>query len=198
MKPAALYQLLHGVRACRACAAHLPHSPRPVLAASTQARVIIIGQAPGRKVHESGVPWQDQSGDNLRAWLGVDMETFYDPAKFALIPMGFCYPGAGKSGDLPPRPECAPLWHPQLLAAMKSVKLTLVVGQYSQAHYLGGRARENLTETVRRWRDYLPQHLPLPHPSPRNGIWLRRNPWFEKELLPELRSIVARELKPGN
>ena len=183
--------LLREISQCSVCAAHLPHGPRPVLAASAQSRILIIGQAPGRKVHESGVPWQDQSGDNLRAWLGVDAKTFYDPEIFALMPMGFCYPGAGKSGDLPPRSECAPLWHLQLLAQMKSVKLTLLIGQYSQAHYLGERARENLTKTVRHFRDYLPRYLPLPHPSPRNRIWMKRNPWFEKELLPVLKKIVA-------
>ena len=186
--------LLRNISQCTVCTAHLPHAPRPVLAASATARILLIGQAPGRKVHESGVPWQDQSGDNLRAWLGVDAKTFYDPKIFALMPMGFCYPGAGKSGDLPPRPECAPLWHPQLLAQMKSVRLTLLIGQHSQAHYLGERAQENLTETVRHFRDYLPQYLPLPHPSPRNGIWLRRNPWFERELLPVLREIISREV----
>ena len=134
--------LLCKISQCTFCAAHLPHAPRPVLAASATARILLIGQAPGRKVHESGVPWQDQSGDNLRAWLGVDAKTFYAPRIFALMPMGFCYPGTGKSGDLPPRPECAPLWHPQLLAQMKSVRLTLLIGQYSQAHYLGGRAQK--------------------------------------------------------
>ncbi len=190
--------LLREISKCSVCAAHLPQTPRPVLAASARARIVIIGQAPGRKVHESGVAWQDQSGDNLRAWLGVNEKMFYDPEVFALMPMGFCYPGAGKSGDLPPRPECAPLWHPQLLAQMKSVKLTLLVGRYSQAHYLGERVRENLTETVRHFRDYLPQYLPLPHPSPRNGIWLRRNPWFEEGLLPVLKNQIAAQLKkPG-
>ena len=133
-----------------------------------------------------------QSGDNLRAWLGVDAKTFYDPKTFALMPMAFCHPGAGKSGDLPPRPECAPLWHPQLLAQMQFVKLTLLIGQYSQAHYLGERAREKLTETVRHFRDYLSEFLPLPHPSPRNGIWLRRNPWIETEFLPTLKTQIAR------
>jgi uracil-DNA glycosylase len=190
--------LLCKISQCTMCAAHLPHAPRPVLSASSRSRVLIIGQAPGRRVHESGVPWQDQSGNNLRAWLGVDKETFYDQNLFALIPMAFCYPGKGKSGDLPPRPECAPLWHPQLLAGMKSVSLTLLIGQYSQRHYLGATARENLTGTVQHFRDYLPRFLPLPHPSPRNGIWLRRNPWFEKELLPVLKKIVERELKNKN
>lgn len=191
MKSSPLAKLLTKVRACQLCAAHLPHGVRPVLAASAESRVLIIGQAPGRKVHESGVPWQDQSGDNLRTWLGVDAKTFYDPKCFALMPMGFCYPGVGKSGDLPPRPECAPQWHPPLLAAMKSVRLTLLIGQYSQAHYLGDRAGENLTATVRRFRDFLPQQLPLPHPSPRNRIWLKKNPWFEEKLLPELKRIIA-------
>jgi uracil-DNA glycosylase len=184
--------LLRGIAKCTVCAARLPHGPRPVLVASAKSRVVIIGQAPGRKVHESGVPWQDQSGDTLRAWLGVDVKTFYDPSFFALMPMGFCYPGAGTSGDLPPRPECAPLWHPSLLAHMKFVQLTLLIGQYSQAYYLGEDAGENLTETVRRHREFLPRFLPLPHPSPRNRIWLKKNPWFEKEVLPVLKKQIAR------
>lgn len=186
--------LLHEISQCSACAVHLPHGPRPVVAGGMGSKILIIGQAPGRRVHESGVPWQDQSGKTLRSWLGVEAEAFYNPARFALVPMGFCYPGVGKSGDLPPRPECAPLWHPRLLGQLKSVQLTLLIGQYSQAYYLGGRARENLTETVRHGRDYLPQYLPLPHPSPRNGLWLRRNPWFTAEILPTLRQTVARIL----
>ena len=188
-------KLLREISQCAVCTAYLPHGPRPVLAASVQSRILIIGQAPGRRVHESGVPWQDKSGDNLRAWLGVDAETFYRPANFALMPMGFCYPGSGKTGDLPPRSECAPLWHERLLAGMKDVKLILLIGQYSQAYYLGDRLRENLTETVRRFRDFLPEYLPLPHPSPRNRIWLKRNPWFEMELLPQLKFQIARALK---
>lgn len=167
-----------------------------MLAASERSRIVIIGQVPGRKVHESGVAWQDQSGDTLRAWLGVDDDTFYDTAKFALVPMGFCYPGSGKTGDLPPRPECAPLWHERLLAGMKDVKLILLIGQYSQTRYLGEKVGETLTETVRGFRDHLPRYLPLPHPSPRNRIWLRRNPWFEKVVLPDLRKRVARILRP--
>jgi uracil-DNA glycosylase len=182
------------IRSCTICAAHLPHGVRPVMAASTQSKIIIIGQAPGRRVHESGVPWQDPSGDNLRSWLGVDTDTFYDPRQFALMPMGFCYPGTGKSGDLPPRPECAPEWHPQLLKKMKSATLTLLIGQYAQKHYLGDRAQMNLTETVRSFRDYLPQYLPLPHPSPRNRIWMRRNPWFEDDVLPLLKEHVGKGL----
>jgi uracil-DNA glycosylase len=191
-------ELLNQISRCTHCVGRLPYAPRPVLAAGVRSRILIIGQAPGRRVHDSGVPWQDQSGDNLRAWLGVDKETFYDTRLFALMPMGFCYPGKGKSGDLPPRPECAPLWHPQLLARMKLVRLTLLIGQYSQTHYLGELAKENLTATVWHFRDYLPQFLPLPHPSPRNGIWLRRNPWFERRLLPVLKTSVLRELTNKN
>ena len=191
-------ELLNQISQCTICAACLPHAPRPVLSVSVRSRILIIGQAPGRHVHDSGVPWQDRSGDNLRAWLGVEKGTFYDSNLFALMPMGFCYPGKGKSGDLPPRPECAPHWHPQLMAHMKSVRLTLLIGQYSQAYYLGERVQESLTGTVQHFRDFLPQFLPLPHPSPRNGIWLRRNPWFEQELLPVLKTIVSRELKNKN
>ncbi len=186
--------LLREIVKCTVCAKSLPHGPRPVLAASGQSRIVIIGQAPGRKVHASGVPWQDQSGDTLRTWLGVDAETFYDTAKFALVPMGFCYPGSGKTGDLPPRPECAPLWHERLLAGMKDVQLVILIGQYSQARYLGDKAGATLTETVRAFREHLPRFLPLPHPSPRNRIWLKRNPWFETEVIPDLRTRVARLL----
>jgi uracil-DNA glycosylase len=187
--------LLREIANCTVCAAYLPHGPRPVLAAGARSKIVIIGQAPGRKVHESGVAWHDQSGDTLRAWLGVDAETFYDTSTFALVPMGFCYPGSGKTGDLPPRPECAPLWHERLLDGMTEVKLILLIGQYSQARYLDAKAGATLTETVRGFRDHLPRYLPLPHPSPRNRIWLRRNPWFEAEVIPELRKRVARILR---
>ena len=190
--------LLSEIANCTVCARFLPHGPRPVMAASAQSRVVIIGQAPGRKVHESGVPWQDVSGETLRSWLGVDAKEFYDTSKFALVPMGFCYPGAGKSGDLPPRPECAPLWHERLLAGMKDVRLILLIGRYAQARYLGAQARDNLTETVRHFRDFLPRYLPLPHPSPRNRIWLRRNPWFTADLIPELRARIARIFRGSN
>jgi uracil-DNA glycosylase len=162
-----------------------------VLAANARARVVIIGQAPGAKVHESGVPWQDASGRLLREWLGVDDATFYDPRRVALVPMGFCFPGKGAGGDLPPRPECAPLWHGQLLACMRNVQLTLLIGQYSQRHYLGSRAGDNLTDTVRNFGAYLPRFLPLPHPSPRNRPWFAKNRWFEHELLPALRRCVG-------
>lgn len=188
-------KLLAEISCCRVCEAHLPHGVRPVMAASPRSRLLIIAQAPGRRVHASGVPWQDVSGDNLRNWLGVDHETFYDPDKIAIMPMSFCYPGSGKSGDLPPRPECAPLWHPRLLKQMKQVRLTLLIGQYAQHYYLGDRAYKTLTETVRHFDDYLPQFLPLPHPSPRNRIWLKRNPWFERDLLPLLKEHVATGLK---
>jgi uracil-DNA glycosylase len=187
--------LLQQVRKCSACSACLPHGPRPILAADTRSRMVIIGQAPGRKVHESGVPWQDQSGDTLRAWLGVDASTFHDATRFALLPMGFCYPGTGRSGDLPPRPECAPLWHDRLLGEMKDVELILLIGRYAQARYLGDKAGKTLTGTVRRSGDFLPRYLPLPHPSPRNRIWLRRNPWFEAEVVPDLQRRVGQILR---
>lgn len=189
-----LASLLNKIRACDLCAAHLPAGPRPVLAAGSRARIAVIGQAPGRRVHASGVPWDDPSGDRLRLWLGVDRETFYDPDVFALVPMGFCYPGSGKSGDLPPRPECAPAWHDALWDLMPAIELRLLIGAYSQAHYLQGRA-SSLTETVREAKKHARSGLfPLPHPSPRNGIWLRKNSWFEKDVLPALRRKVKAAL----
>lgn len=157
-------------------------------------KILIIGQAPGRKVHETGIPWDDPSGKRLRQWLGVDDETFYNPEIFGILPMGFCYPGTGKSGDLPPRPECAPKWHEPLLKMMPEVKLTLLFGQYAQERYLGKKRQKNLTETVRNWKDYLPDYLPLPHPSPRNQIWVRKNPWFEEEVLPFLKETVRNSI----
>ncbi len=165
------------------------------MAASPRSRIAIIGQAPGRKVHASGVPWQDQSGDTLRAWLGVTADEFYNADQFALVPMGFCYPGTGTTGDLPPRPECAPLWHDRLFALMPEIQLTLLIGQYSQARYLGENAADSLTENVRAFRVHQPRFLPLPHPSPRNRIWQSRNPWFEKDLLPVLKAAVTRVLR---
>ena len=186
--------LLAEVRACTLCAAHLPHGIRPVLQIHPQARVLIAGQAPGRKVHASGVPFDDASGDRLREWMGVTREVFYDPTKIAILPMGFCFPGTGKSGDLPPRPECAPAWRDQLLDHLRHLEVTLVVGQYAQDYHLHER-QSSLTETVRAWQAYWPKIIPLPHPSPRNNIWLSRNPWFEKELLPKLRRRVAAALK---
>lgn len=189
-----LKPLLAEIRACQVCAEHLSHGPRPVLSAGKDARLLIIGQAPGRRVHESGVPWQDQSGDTLREWLQLTPEQFYDERLVAIVPSGFCYPGKGASGDLPPRPECAPLWHPRLLAEMKQVKLTLLIGSYAQALYLQEQAKPTLTDTVADFAEYLPRYFPLPHPSPRNRPWLSRNPWFAKELLPALREQVASAL----
>lgn len=189
-----LAALLRTVRACTICAPHLPLGPRPVLRASSTARVLIVGQAPGTKVHASGVPWDDRSGDRLRAWLAMERDTFYDESRIAIVPMGFCYPGKAGSGDAPPRRECAPAWHSKLLAMMPAVKLTLLVGQYAQREYLGTR---DLTDVVRRWREHDPRFLPLPHPSPRNVAWFVRNPWFEDELLPVLRERVAAALGSG-
>lgn len=184
---ASLKRLADEVRACTLCAEHLPLGPRPVLQVDLRARILIAGQAPGSKVHASGVPFEDASGDRLRAWMGVDAATFYDARRVAILPMGFCYPGTGKSGDLPPRPECAAAWRTQLLAALRNVQLTLLVGQFAQAWHLGDAGRPALTDTVRAWREYWPAAVPLPHPSPRNNLWLRRNPWFEAEVLPRLR-----------
>ena len=183
--------LLTQIRQCRTCEAHLPHGCRPVIAFAPESRILIIGQAPGRRVHESGIPWHDASGDNLRSWLGIDKTVFYDTRKIALMPMGFCYPGTGKSGDLPPRPECAPQWHAQILEKMPNLQLILLIGQYAQNHYLGKAAKENLTETVRVFQAYLPTYFPLPHPSPRNNIWQKKNDWFGTALLPELRHTVG-------
>jgi len=181
-----LIRLLADIRACTHCA-DLPCGPRPVVQAGSSARLCIVGQAPGRKVHESGIPWDDKSGQRLRAWLGMSAECFYDPQQVAIIPMGLCYPGKGASGDKPPRRECAPRWHDALTGHLPGLQLTLLIGQYAQAHYLGKRRKDSLTATVMAWREYLPLgYLPLVHPSPRNEIWLRKNPWFEQDLVPEL------------
>ncbi len=191
MSGTALDALLDEVRQCRVCAADLPLGPRPVLRASTSARLLIIGQAPGTKVHESGVPWNDPSGDRLRVWMAVDRDVFYDEARVAIIPMGLCYPGREENGgDKPPRPECAPLWHARLLAELPALELTLLVGAYAQRHYLRQRAGQTVTATVAAWRDCLPRYFPLPHPSWRTRAWARRNPWFETEVVPELRRRV--------
>jgi len=187
--------LLQQIRACTLCAQHLPLGPRPVLRASTTARLLIVGQAPGTKVHATGIPWNDLSGDRLRGWLGVDREVFYDESRIAIVPMGFCYPGRGKSGDLPPRPECSATWHPQLLPLMPNIELTLLIGQYAQKYFLGKRRKKDLSDTVRAFEEYLPKFLPLPHPSPRNIGWLQRRPWFETEVLPVLRQRVQALLR---
>lgn len=185
-----LDQLLTQIRACQLCAAHLPHGVRPVLRASATARLLVVGQAPGTKVHASGIPWDDQSGKRLRSWLGLTPDEFYDEAHVAIVPMGFCFPGTGKSGDLPPRPECAAHWHAQLLPHLPNIQLTLLIGTYAQRGFLGTRAKPTLTQTVEAWRDYLPHYLPLPHPSPRNIAWFKRHPWFEQEVVPTLQELV--------
>ncbi len=190
-----LQQLLVEIRDCRACENDLPCGPRPIVAAHQDARILIIGQAPGLRVHESGIPWNDPSGQRLREWMGTDLSVFYDETKVALMPMGFCYPGTGKSGDLPPRPECAELWHEKLLARLAKVNLTLVIGTYAHRFRLGEARKKTLTATVQAWKEYRPDCLALPHPSPRNNIWLKKNPWFEAEVLPYLKSRVKRILK---
>ena len=182
--------LLKQVRACTLCAEHLPHGPRPVVQLHPKARLLVAGQAPGRKVHASGIPFDDPSGDRLRDWMGVTPEQFYNAELLAIIPMGFCYPGTGKSGDLPPRPECAPAWRERLLRQLPNLELTLVIGQYALAWHLDEPAA-TVTRNVQDWRLSWPTVVPLPHPSPRNNLWLRRNPWFEAELLPRLRERVA-------
>lgn len=195
-KRTSLDALLRDIRACTICASVLPHPPRPVVAASETAGILIIGQAPGARVHASGVPWSDASGARLRTWLDVDDTTFYDDSKIALVPMGFCFPGRGPSGDLPPRPECAARWHRELLDRMGSVRLTLLIGQYAQRFGLGEAFGPTSTDTLLRWRDFGPEVMPLPHPSPRNVAWFKRNPWFESEVLPTLRARVAAIAKP--
>ncbi len=192
---AASMRLLREVRDCRICAADLPLGPRPVLQLDPRARILIAAQAPGRKAHASGVAFSDASGDRLRQWMGVDASRFYEASAIAILPMGFCYPGTGASGDLPPRPECATHWRARLLALLPGLELTLVIGQYAQAYHLSAPGR-SVTEAVRAWRDSWPAVVPLPHPSPRNNLWLRRNPWFDQDLLPLLRGRVAEVLAP--
>jgi uracil-DNA glycosylase len=185
-----LVSLVADVRACTRCAAELPLGPRPVLQLSRRARILVAGQAPGRHVHASGVPFDDASGDRLRAWTGLGREQFYDARRVAIVPMGLCYPGSSRHGDLPPRPECAAAWRAPLLAQLPDVELTLVIGAYAMAYHLGG-TRRTLTESVRAWRETWPRVVPMPHPSPRNTPWFKRHPWFEAELLPALRERVA-------
>lgn len=182
--------LIAKVQSCTLCAKQLPHGVRPVLQINPKAKILIAGQAPGAKVHATGVPFNDASGERLREWMGVSNEVFYDPAQIAILPMGFCYPGKGPSGDLPPRPECAPTWRGDLLAQLPQLKLTLLVGQYAQAYHLNQK-KTTVTDTVRAWQSHWPNIVPLPHPSPRNNIWLSRNIWFERELLPMLKHQVA-------
>lgn len=188
--------LLAAVRNCRACAAHLPLGPRPVLQAAETSRILIVGQAPGMRVHTTGIPWDDASGERLRGWMGVGKDIFYDESRIAIIPMGYCYPGRGSSGDLPPRRECAELWLTQLLAKLPQIEMTLLIGQHAQRHFLGSRRKSSLAETTKAWREYAPQYIALPHPSPRNTPWLQRNSGFEQELLPELRMRLGALLAP--
>ncbi len=191
-KPESLESLLDRVHACDICRNHLPLGPRPVVRISATAKILIIGQAPGTRVHETGVPWDDPSGERLRAWMGLDGERFYDVSRIAIMPTGFCYPGRDpKGGDLPPRPECAPTWHGPLREHLRSVQLTLLVGMHAQAHCLGARRKRSMTETVRAWQEYAPEIIPTPHPSWRTGIWVKKNPWFEADVVPEIRRRVA-------
>ena len=188
-----LVALLSEFRACVLCAEHLPLGPRPVVQMHRSARILIAGQAPGRKVHETGVPFSDASGDRLRTWLGLSREEFYDAEQVAILPMGFCFPGTGRSGDLPPRSECAPAWRAAMMSQLKNLRLTLVIGQYAQAYHLPNEAA-SVTGAVQAWQKNWPHTVPLPHPSPRNNLWLKRNPWFETELVPALRRRVAEVL----
>ncbi len=194
--PGGTASLLDSVRACELCAPVLPVSPRPVLQFHSSARILIASQAPGRIVFETGIPFNDRSGDRLRSWLGVTREQFYDERLFAIVPMGFCYPGSGRSGDLPPRPECARKWRKQLLQTLSAVDLVIAVGSYAVAYHLSPQL--SLTDAVKRWRECPSNLLPLPHPSPRNTHWLRKNDWFERELIPELRTRVGAALQPNN
>ncbi len=186
--------LLNEVRSCTLCAPHLADGVRPVLQVDAKARILVAGQAPGRKVHASGVPFDDASGERLRSWMGIGREVFYDATRVAILPMGFCYPGTGKSGDLPPRRECAPQWRAPLIAMMPRIELVLVIGQYAIDWHLPQCAGKTLTDTVRAWRDHWPRVLPIPHPSPRNNIWLKANPWFADEVVPVLQARMAQIL----
>lgn len=188
--------LLREITACRVCAANLPHEPRPVVQLSRTARICIIGQAPGTRVHKTGIPFNDPSGDRLRSWMGVTRETFYDEKQIAIVPMGFCFPGLdAKGGDLPPRKECAPHWRGRIFDQLDNVSFTLLVGSYAQKWHLKDKAKKTLTETVAAWREYLPHYLPLPHPSWRNNAWIKKNSWFEEDVLPELRLRIGRVIE---
>ncbi|MBE9489442.1 MAG: uracil-DNA glycosylase family protein [Bacteroidetes bacterium] len=185
-----MQDLLNNIRQCEICSNHLPLEPRPIVTAHLDSKIVIIGQAPGSSVHKTGIPWDDPSGRQLRKWLGVTDDVFYDETKMALVPMGFCYPGKGKTGDLPPRPECAPQWHENLMRKMPNAELVILIGMYAQRYYLRKDVKKTLTKTVRAYKDYLPKYLTLPHPSPRNRFWLTKNPWFDDEVVPELQKRV--------
>lgn len=186
-----MQKLLSEIRGCEVCKEHLSLGPRPIVSGHPNSKIVIIGQAPGAKVHKTGVPWDDPSGKQLRKWLGVTDEQFYDATNIALVPMGFCYPGKGNSGDLPPRTECAPLWHKDLMGKMPELELVILIGMYAQKYYLGKSSKKTLTETVSAFETYLPQYFPLPHPSPRNRFWLTKNPWFEEQVIQELQRKIS-------
>lgn len=186
--------LLHDIRQCNICSEHLQFGPRPVVSAHPDSKIVIIGQAPGTKVHNSGIPWDDASGKQLRKWLNVSDDDFYDDTKFAIVPMGFCYPGKGTTGDLPPRPECAPQWHDLLFNNMPNLELVILIGMCAQKYYLQKAVKKTLTETVASYKTYLPKYFVLPHPSPRNRFWLTKNPWFDDEVVPELQQKTKRLL----
>lgn len=185
-------QLLNNIQNCNECAANLPLGPRPILSAHPKSKVVIIGQAPGKIVHETGIPWNDKSGENLRQWMGIDSDMFYNSTIISILPMGFCYPGKGKSGDLPPRKECAPLWHQKVLDKIEQAELILLIGKYAQDYYLNDKKQKTLTDTVLNFRDYLPKYFVLPHPSPRNNIWMTKNKWFHEEVIPVLQQLVKK------
>ncbi|WP_109829659.1 uracil-DNA glycosylase family protein [Reichenbachiella versicolor] len=187
-------KLIREIQQCTICVNELNHGVNPVLSAHPNSKIAIIGQAPGAEVHRTGIPWDDKSGQRLRDWLGIDNDTFYDEQKIALIPMGFCYPGKGKSGDLPPRKECAPQWHSQIFSSINQIELTILIGSYAQSYYLRNRKKDSLTKTVQNFSEYLPDTIVLPHPSPRNNIWLKKNPWFAEELLPILKNLTSQVL----
>ena len=187
-------ELKMSIQACRICADDLELGPRPIVSIHPKSQILIIGQAPGAIVHRTGIPWDDKSGENLRKWMGINNDTFYNPQKIGIVPMGFCYPGKGKSGDLPPRKECAPQWHSQIFSHLDNVSLTLLIGKYAQNYYLGNHSSKKLTDNVKNYKSFLPKYFVLPHPSPRNNIWQKKNPWFGQEVLPDLKDLVKRIL----
>lgn len=195
MKKESFSALVKQVLACTACSDELPLGPRPVIQLHEDARILIIGQAPGIKVHRSGIPWDDASGERLREWMGISRDVFYDKKIVGIMPMGFCYPGTGERGDLPPRKECFGLWHERLISRLPRLKLVLLIGSYAQASYLKGERKASLTETVRAWKEYLPRYIPLPHSSPLNNIWLHKNRWFEASVIPEMKKMIRLALK---